>query len=257
MTFDDSRSLRDIALHSPGAIAIFEKEGVDYYCAGQRSLAEACHAARADVGSLVAKLAGAAGSTLAVVEPDWRQSSLVALLGHLEERHHRGQSTAASALSALHERAALDDPTEPSLAALGPLLAALRDVTEAHHDASSLLFTDALSLEAGSSLDSMLLPRLAQVVQRVAADHVRVQSLLASARQLAGAAVASARAAGRRLDLRTRLAAGLAEWEREAHRHAHLENNVLVPWAADLDPTANRDVSPSAPEPLAQTVLPA
>jgi iron-sulfur cluster repair protein YtfE (RIC family) len=249
ITLDEGRSLRQIALASLGAIPIFESDGIDYYCHGERSLAEGCRAAGVEARGLLAKLSAAAGSSLAVPEPDWRQSSLVALLGHLEERHHRGQRTSVAAIYALYERAALDDPAEPSLAALGPILHALKDVTEAHHDVSTLLFADVLTLEAGSSLESAVLPRLASVVDKVAADHVRVQSLLGSAQHLAGAALTSARAAGRRADLLARLLACLVEWEREAHRHAHLENNVLVPWSADLDPTANRDVSPAASEP--------
>jgi hypothetical protein len=47
----------------------------------------------------------------------------------------------------------------------------------------------------------------------------------------------------------------LVAWEREAHGHAHLENNVLVPWAAALDPVTNRRFATSRTAPAAPIVV--
>jgi iron-sulfur cluster repair protein YtfE (RIC family) len=42
----DNRTVRELASSTPGAARVFEKLGIDYCCGGERSLAQACTAAK-------------------------------------------------------------------------------------------------------------------------------------------------------------------------------------------------------------------
>ena len=45
----DSRSVRELASATPGTARVFEKFRIDYCCGGERSLAQACSAAKVNV----------------------------------------------------------------------------------------------------------------------------------------------------------------------------------------------------------------
>jgi iron-sulfur cluster repair protein YtfE (RIC family) len=238
MAFESETPVRELALRCAGAIPVLEHEGIDYYCEGNRSLCEACSIAHADLAAVSAKLAAAADSPGASVETDWRTGSLVAFLAHLEERFHRSHAGSLAKLIARYEAVHVDDDPFRSL---GPILRALRDVSDAHHETATTVFAAAMTLESGATLDSMPLPPLVRVVHNLACEHVRLRSLLRAARSLTAGYAAPASAPTELREFYSQLVA----WEREAHGHAHLENNVLVPWAATLDPVANRNFATS------------
>jgi regulator of cell morphogenesis and NO signaling len=242
MAFEHEIPVRELALRCPGAIAVFEAAGLDYYCEGHRSLSSVCSAAHADVTSVAAQLSAAATAAQGKLENDWHDGTLVAFLAHLDERFHRIHTAELADLTSNFGSVAANGGDD-SFQALGPILRALQDVSEAHQMTVSTLFADAMALEAGVTLVEMELPPLVRVVHDLACEHVRFRSLLQAARSLTNSHAPSGSAPH---DGRATFCARLFAWEREAHRHAHLENNVLVPWTSELDPMANRDVMPLA-----------
>src|SRR5262249_36246577 len=120
---------------------------------------------------------------------------------------------------------------------LGPILRALRGVSEAHHETAAAMFAAVMALEAGATLDAMPLPPLVRVLHNLACEHIRIRSLLRTSRSLTAGYEVPPAPPGELREVYSQL----VDWEREAHGRARLENNVLVPWAAALDPISNRD----------------
>ena len=251
MKSDQSSLLRDLALRSRGAIPILEAARVDYYCAGDRSLSDGCAAANVDADALLQRLSSAAAAPTTAVEVDWPSRSLVEFLTYVDERYHRAHRAALSELRSDFEAVSREQPGLP-VAALDPILRGLEATSDLHRGTSATLFADILALEAGSSPPQLALPTLSRVAHDLRAEHLRVRSLLLEASRLArdydmpGPELRSLRA----------LYARLSDWEQEAHGHAHLENNVLLPWSAELDPAANRDVREFAVNAEAEIRLP-
>jgi regulator of cell morphogenesis and NO signaling len=240
MAFESEIPVRELVLRCAGAIPILEQEGIDYYCDGSRSLSDACSVAHADLAAVSARLALAADAPGTAPETDWRAGSLVAFLAYLEERFHRSHVVALAHLIARYDAVGVDDE---AFLSLGPILRALRGVSQAHHETAAAMFAAVMALEAGATLDAMPLPPLVRVLHNLACEHVRIRSLLRAARSLTAGYEVPASAPAEVREVYSRL----VDWEREAHVHAHLENNVLVPWAVALDPISNRDYAAARP----------
>ena len=230
MNPDQDSLLRDLALHLRGAIPILEAARIDYYCAGDRSIADGCAAADVDADAILQQLSSAAAASTTALELGWQSRSLVELLSHIDERYHRAHLAALSELRSDFEAADREQP-DLFVTALGPILRGLEATSELHRKTSASLFADILALEAGSSPPHLALPTLSRIALDLHGEHVRIGSLMLEARRLArdyhtpGSALPSVRA----------LYARLSDWELEAHGHAHLENNVLLPWSAEID----------------------
>jgi regulator of cell morphogenesis and NO signaling len=239
----DSR-LRDLAVHALNALPILEETRIDYFCAGDETLEEGCRRAGIDVQALRARLESAAAAPGRFGEEDWSGRSLVDLIAHIDARYHRVLPAEIERLRAL----ALEvTNAEPALLALEPLFRDLRDETAAHGKAVISLFADLMTLQAGAAPASMSLPPLAKVARDVQDQHRRLCALLREIDRILqdGRSVAA-----------ERLREALADWEREAHRHAHLENNVLIPRSLELDPAANRRAAPATPVEPAEIRVP-
>jgi regulator of cell morphogenesis and NO signaling len=247
---DPGTLLCELATQAQGAIPVLEAAGIDYYCDGHRSVAEACASAKIDLDSFVERL-DAAAQAPPTPEPNWEARPLVALLAHVEERFHGGHVDALTSILAAFG-AATRECSEVRVTALEPILRALQTTAEAHCETAASLFADVMAREAGASLLQTLLPALPRLVHDLKSQHVRTRSLLAAARRITG----EYRAPAPGLPAVEELYRQLAAWELEAHGHAHLENNVLLRRAIELEPSNNRDVPGFIMEPEVEILLP-
>ncbi|HEY6843648.1 MAG TPA: DUF542 domain-containing protein, partial [Thermoanaerobaculia bacterium] len=79
------KTIGQLAIEEPGAIAVLEKLSIDYCCHGHRSVAEACR----DAGISEQELLSAIGSAPADSEArDWSASSLKAIQQFIIQTHH-------------------------------------------------------------------------------------------------------------------------------------------------------------------------
>jgi regulator of cell morphogenesis and NO signaling len=240
MLISKDTPLRELAVECRGAIPILERSGIDYYCGGEHSLAEGCRHAQVDVDAIVPLLDSAQAVGADAGRVDWhRHGPLVSLLAHLEERYHHDHRAALSRVYALFEEAS-QAGADPALPALRPILRALETTTCAHEATACTLFADVMAFEADAMPQSLALPGLARVVHDVRAEHLRVRSLLAASRRITADYCAPPDAT----PAMQAFFAALTQWEANARTHAHLENNVLLPWAAELDPRMNRSFTP-------------
>jgi regulator of cell morphogenesis and NO signaling len=86
MNIDGRLPIAKLAAETPGARAVFESFGLDYACAGNRSLDDAAHAEGIAPSVVLDALRHWKGSEK---PPQWNEWSLSALTRHLAEQHHR------------------------------------------------------------------------------------------------------------------------------------------------------------------------
>src|SRR5206468_5246617 len=79
------KTIGEIALEVPKAIAVLEKWNIDYCCRGGRSVAQACDDAGVTVAALLEEIGSATGD-----EPlrDWSGASLTELQAFILATHH-------------------------------------------------------------------------------------------------------------------------------------------------------------------------
>jgi regulator of cell morphogenesis and NO signaling len=129
MTLDASRSLGELVNAVPGRARVLERLGLDYCCAGGRSLAEACHAAGLDLDEAVSALEVDGAD----IVDDWSALGPAALVDHLEAVHHRYLWAELPRLSALADKVAdAHGGRYPELVRLRALVHELRADLEPH-----------------------------------------------------------------------------------------------------------------------------
>ena len=229
-------TVRDIALHQPTAIRVFEHLGIDYCCGGNQSLAAACAAVHLDAHAVQLALEFAAGRPT-LPQPEWSRASLELLCAHIVVKHH---AYARRELPRLIELAAnvlaRHGDAHPELAAIHATLSQLELDTNDHlAKEESVLFPYIVNLER-----SLTTPDLDPVscygflpdpVALLSHDHEEVGAQLSHIRQLSHNFTAPL---GVCLTYRL-FYTGLQELEHDFRQHIHLENNILFPRAVKLE----------------------
>ena len=89
MTFKPSTTVGEIARQAPLSIRLFDEIKIDYFCEGNKLLAEACRQAGAPLELTLRELNELNNSLVA--DPDialWDEASLSELTRHIIETHH-------------------------------------------------------------------------------------------------------------------------------------------------------------------------
>lgn len=89
MTFDQSQTVREIALNHPASVRVFEELGIDYCCGGKRPLGEACEKANVPIARAMERLRELDGESASSEKDDWTEATLTDLTAHILDRHHR------------------------------------------------------------------------------------------------------------------------------------------------------------------------
>lgn len=239
MKIDGNLPIATFAADLPGAMAVFESLGIDYACAGNRSLNDAAHAEGIVPEVVIANLRRLKSGEHA---RSWNDRPLADLTHHLVEQHHRF--------------------VREELARIAMRLADLCGATGAHPDLMSLR-------AAFARLSQMILPHLHHEEEKIfravealektwqtneplAGTH---DDLIAALRQLADEHGAIAAQLRTMRELRFRLAdsnlpphcsltlENIATLEAHLHEYMFLENCVLFPRAVAL---AEQAIAPAA-----------
>jgi regulator of cell morphogenesis and NO signaling len=231
-----TQTVRDIALHQPTAILVFEHLGLDYCCGGDQPLADACAANHLDVNAVLVALDFAAERPSLPI-PDWSRSSLELLCAHIVVKHH---TFARRELPRLLELAAnvfaRHGSSHPELAAIQATLTQLELALNQHFaKEESVLFPYIVGLERSMtdpdedpvSCFGFLPAPLAVLFQ----EHADTGTLLTHLRQLSHHFIPPI---GVCLTYRI-FYTGLQELEQDLRLHIHLENNILFPRALHLE----------------------
>lgn len=227
-----SATVGDIVATNFRTAAVFERFGIDFCCGGRLSLADACRAAAVEPSAVIEALDTL--STASVHDDDVTAWPVERLIDHILSAHH---TFVRSALPVIDRHlAAIEDAhgsRHPELARLRSCFDQLsQELTHHMLKEEHVLFPYVRELAtrgggwAPSPFGSVENPiRMMERDHREAADH------LTTIRELT--AGFSAPADG--CNTYQVCMAELAEFERDLHRHVHLENNVLFPEAIRLE----------------------
>src|SRR5450631_4569748 len=89
MSMTIEKTVRELALENPAATRVFEKLGIDYCCGGNKSLEEACRAAKLPLDEVLSNLAAAQSASASNNQRDWRIEPLTDLVAHIKTTHHK------------------------------------------------------------------------------------------------------------------------------------------------------------------------
>jgi regulator of cell morphogenesis and NO signaling len=216
------------------AAAVFERFGIDFCCGGRRPLEEACRTANADPSDVALALDALPGVTDA--DGDVTQWPLGRLIDHIVSVHHAyvrsSMPTISKYLTKLVEVHGARHPELVRVAAHFDHVST--DLGQHMMKEEQVLFPyvrDLASTAVGgrhftSPFGTVENPiRMMEREHREAADDLRVIRELTD-----GYATPADGCATYRVCMEE-----LARFERDLHRHVHLENNVLFPRAVELE----------------------
>jgi regulator of cell morphogenesis and NO signaling len=234
------QTVGEIAARNPRSVRVFEELGIDYCCGGNRTLADAC--AQACVPTeraleLIEKTGQSINPPPAAGPEGWNFAPLRALTGHIVREHHGYVRTEAPRLEGLFRKVLpRHGEAHPELKELEELFVAMVGELGTHMmKEEQILFPHLERMEAarqaGAAAPQAVFGPVSRPIANMVADHDDAGALLARMRALSGGYTLPQDAC----PSYTVLYSGLQDFERDLHRHVHLENNILFPRAIDLE----------------------
>ena len=242
MKIDGNLPIAKFAADLPGAMAIFESLGLDYACAGDRSLDDAAHAEGIAPEVVIASLRRLKSSEQA---GSWGDRPLADLTHHLVEQHHRFvREELARIAIRLSDLCSSPGRAQPDLMLLRSAFARLSEMILPHlHHEEEKVFRAVEAVEKTWQSNEPLADTdtdLLATLQQLADEHGAIDAQLRTMR-----------------GLRFRLADSdelpplcsitleeLATLEAHLHEYIFLENCILFPRAAAL---LEQAIAPAAP----------
>ena len=230
------KTVREIAIENPASIRVFETLGIDYCCGGKRSLSDACQGAGIDLSGVL-DLLERAGRDSDVQKDGWDETQLGELMNHIVRKHHafvRQETPRIGNL--LLKVVAKHGPSHPEVVQIEQLFTAIAHEMATHMmKEEQVLFPYIERMEQAAANGNPIPPAFFGSVTRpianMLAEHDDAGALLARIRELSGGFAPPSGACPTFLALYR----GLEDFERDLHRHVHLENNILFPRAVAME----------------------
>lgn len=231
------KTVREIALETPSSIRVFESLGIDYCCGGKRSLGDACsHAAVAM--TQVLDLLEKAERDSQVREPgDWNARPLHEIIAHIAGTHHAFVRRETPRIESFFAKVvAKHGPLHPEVVQMEPLFIAVGQELSTHMmKEEQMLFPYIQQMEeavrAGRPVPPAFFGSVRRPIANMVAEHEDAGALLARIRALSNGFTPPEGACPTFVALYR----GLEDFERDLHRHVHLENNILFPRAVAME----------------------
>jgi regulator of cell morphogenesis and NO signaling len=229
-----TRTVGEVVAEDFRAAAVFEQFGIDFCCGGRRSVADACRAAAADPATVVRALdALPPASETAADVTRW---PIPRLLDFIVSTHHAYVRSAMPAIVRhLAKLNAVHGPRHPELSRVTAYFDQIVGDLEQHMvKEEQVLFPYVRDLvEGGDSCGRRRSPfgTVENPIRMMEREHQEVGDAMRIIRELTRGYTPPE-------DGCTTYAIALAElqqFERDLHRHVHLENNVLFPAAVRIE----------------------
>ena len=231
------KTVREIALEDPSSIRVFESLGIDYCCGGKRPLSDACSRANVNFDSVVALLEKAKANSSTSEASEWTEKPLHEIIAHIVVNHHGYVRSETPRIQGLQMKvAAKHGATHPEILRIGELFEAIGQELSTHMmKEEQVLFPYIERMEravlAGSPAPAAFFGTVKGPIANMMAEHDDAGALLSRIRVLSNGFTAPEGAC----PTFRALFHGLEEFERDLHRHVHLENNILFPRAIELE----------------------
>jgi regulator of cell morphogenesis and NO signaling len=235
MSITAETSVGEIARENPSSVRVFETLGVDYCCGGRQTLKSVCADQNLDFDELLARLQAAAESVSPELR-DWSAASLADVIEEILDRHHVYVRAESARLEAMITKVASRHPENQTYGAVLQHFAELKAELSTHMlKEEQVLFPYLKQMESsvnrGAGVPAAFFGTVQRPVQAMMLEHDGAGDLMKQIRQLtngytpAESACPTTRA----------MLAGMEEFERDLHRHIHLENNILFPRAVKME----------------------
>ena len=233
----NEKTVREIAIENPSSIRVFESLGIDYCCGGEKSLSEACSRTSVDMGRVLRMLEDAAREAQAPQSGEWNERTLASLIAHIVETHHGFVRRETPRIEGLLAKViAKHGRAHPEIGQIGQLFAAIGQEISTHMlKEEQVLFPYIEKMEravaGGNPVPPAFFGSVERPIANMVAEHDDAGALLTQIRELSHGFTAPAGACPTFLAL----CRGLEDFERDLHRHVHLENNILFPRAIGME----------------------
>ncbi len=238
MSMSASKTVRELAVEHPAATRVFEALGIDYCCGGQKSLAEACGAAKLSVDQVLESLERAeAERRPSAAANDWQAASLASLVGHIIQTHHRFTRDELARLEPLLDKVCkVHGQNHGELLQIRRAFAGLsQELTMHMMKEERILFPYIVQLEeAVEHRQAQPVSPFGTVQNPIHMMMVEHDSAGEALRQMRSLSSDYAPPADACVSYQT-LYKALAELEQDLHQHIHLENNILFPRAIRME----------------------
>jgi regulator of cell morphogenesis and NO signaling len=217
---------------------VFERHGIDFCCGGRQTLGEACRRAAADPQAVVRELDALPAEE--VPDEDASLWPLDRLIDHIVSVHHAYVRGALPRLDAwIAKLANVHGTRHPELPAVYGAFRRLRAELEQHlMKEEQILFPYVLELSRSSGHARPWMSPFGSVenpIRMMEREHRDAGDELLSIREM----TCGYRAPSDGCTTYNVCMAELAAFERDLHRHIHLENNILFPRAIALEQRPN------------------
>ena len=232
---NSAMSVRDVAIQVPESTRLFETLKIDYCCGGNKPLTEACASAGVEVDNVIAMLTVLSRKDNDTV--DFQKLSLTELITHILETHHVFTKSELDRLDALTEKVIGAHATNhPELLKVGELFRQLSADLKPHmfrEEQILFLYMKALELAASQNQSRPFAPfgTVANPIRVMTKEHDTAGDILRELRTVTSDYTVPADAC---ISYKT-LYQALEEFEKDLHKHIHLENNILFPKAVELE----------------------
>ncbi len=234
MQTQKNQTVRELAAINPAATRIFEKFGIDYCCGAEKSLAEACFAARVNVNEVRAALETPAPEA---TDRDWQKAWLAELTSYIVTKHHAFTRDEIKRLLPLIAKViSVHAQNHPELVQVKDLFHGVADELATHMmKEERVLFPYIEQLEAATTRGVQPAPPLFGTVQNpvrmMMMEHDSAGQALHRIREITNGYALPVDACASYQTLYK----AIQEFEADLHHHIHLENNILFPRAIELE----------------------
>lgn len=231
------KTIREIALEAPLTTRVFENFKIDYCCGGRVPFTEACKNAGADPFEVLAKLENVLENSPTQTNDFAEQKAPGELVDYILETHHVFTRDEINRLVPLAEKVAnRHGENHAELIEIRDVFRELADELLVHMKKEEMvLFPYIEQVEkAANGKAPVPIPHFGTVnnpVRMMMFEHDTAGSMLRKLRELSNNYSAPEDACPSYKGLY----AGLEDFERDLHRHIHLENNALFPAAIDME----------------------
>lgn len=230
------QTVREIVQTQASSTRVFERFGIEYCCGGGERLIEACASTGVDVDAVIAALE-AVPHNENLQAKDWTKEPLAKLTEHIVRAHHVYCKRELPHLLGLAAKVVnAHGGRNPELAVIQSKLTQLADKLIDHlAEEEYVVFPIIEELERKEAREGVgrdnspisISSPLAQLIE----EHENAGVLLAQIRSLSRDFVTPEYACTTYNEFFDEL----REFERDLHRHVHLENNILFPRAIELE----------------------